>query len=57
MDYNHCCKYVKIMELETLLAIIVAKQLIFGSEFSFIKWIKYKKDYWKKYNKWLSEKP
>ena len=45
------------MELETILAIIIAKQLIFGGEFSFIKWIKYKKVYWEQYSKWLSEKP
>ena len=45
------------MELEVIFAIIIAKQLIFGSEFSFVKWIKYRKSYWIAYNQWLKNKP
>tara|TARA_R110002073_G_scaffold218133_1_gene378370 strand:- start:552 stop:689 length:138 start_codon:yes stop_codon:yes gene_type:complete len=45
------------MELEVIFAIIIAKQLIFGGEFSFVKWIKHRKSYWITYNQWLKNKP
>lgn len=43
--------------LEMVLTIVLLKQVIIGSEFDLIKWMKNKKDYWSKYNEWLRQKP
>ncbi|WP_271407401.1 hypothetical protein [Tenacibaculum soleae] len=43
--------------MKILLIIILVKQLVLGSEFNLIKWIKYKRKYWDDYCDWLRKKP
>jgi hypothetical protein len=40
-----------------VLSIMFIKNITIGNEFNFIKYFRNRKDYWKKYNEWLSNKP
>lgn len=41
----------------TILILVAIKSVTVGSDFSFHKWLKSPKEYWKRYNEWQDEAP